>query len=126
MDTIIVKIPKGLSQEQELKELETHLGKKYLPISKKIRSKLGMGYKVKKQNTEILVRRKEVEETKVYVDCDVCHTRVEKKDIFTAWINYGNTRNRRRYCSEHCCQQVINVLGEDKVKIKNYKNEKCI
>jgi hypothetical protein len=116
MEKINITIPDNLTPQEELFAIAKQLGKKMLPAGKT--NLLGSGYEIQDLQTQITIIRKAVDKPIVTIDCSVCRTVFEKSIGKILYVNYGGKNRQRHFCSEECCQAVIDIVGEGRASMK--------
>ena len=114
MEKINITIPDNLDVNGELLAIAKQLGKKLLPVKKKL---LGSCYEIKHLETQININREPVEKAIVTRECSVCLTIFEQKIGKKLWINYGGIQKQRHYCSDSCRETVLQLVGSGRASI---------
>ncbi len=115
MEKINITIPDNLTYEQEVFAIAQQLGKKMLPPKNKL---LGSGYTIKHLETQIIIKREEVEKPIVTKECGACGDIFEVKTGKSLWTNYGGTQKKRHYCTDECRDIVMAISGPHRAAIK--------
>lgn len=108
MENIKIKIPIGLTEREEFIMITNQLGKRLLPANNQ---KLLNGYEIKEAETKITILREHIKKPIVMLEC-FCGTQFEKKIGKILYVNYGGIKKQKRYCSNECRQQVIDIAGK--------------
>jgi len=116
MEKINITIPDNLTSEQELMAIAKQLGRKLLPTDNK--KLLGTGYEIKHLETQITIKREQVEKPIVTRTCPICQTIFEQKIGKRLWTNYGGVQKQHHYCKDECRETVLQVAGTGRAAIK--------
>jgi len=108
MEEIRIKIPIGLTETQEFIMIANQLGKRLLPANNQ---KLLNGYEIKEAETKITIIREHIEKPIVLYEC-FCGIQFGKRVGKILYVNYGGVKKQKRYCSEKCRQDVIDIAGK--------------
>ena len=116
MEKINITIPDNLTPQEELMAIAKQLGRKLLPTDNK--KLLGTGYEIKHLETQITIKREQVEKPIVTRNCPICQTIFEQKIGKRLWTNYGGVQKQHHYCKSECREMVLQVAGTGRAAIK--------
>ena len=114
MSKINIKIPVGLSIEQEVFAIAKALSQKLLPEKQK---KIGNGIEIQNLQTEIVIERENVEKIEKTKECPICQTVFMLETGFKIYTNYGGDILKKFCCSKGCGLQFIDI-NPNRIKLK--------
>lgn len=128
MNKIIITIPDGLSDKEEVIAIAKKMEQKRLSGSgvNKEQLKIGTEITVKNVDTAIIVKRVNKEPIIQMITCNVCGCEYQNNTASYYYHNYGGNKKKVAVCSVDCRDSIVSFLGcrasVSKSKLKHFIN----